>query len=355
MGRIRRAFLLGFALAYAQTYPGNIPPDHEAIRYHATPPHDAVSRLTATPAGLASLLKALDINRDTQALVFSKTSFQASKIGPRTPRAIYFNDEVAVGFVRGSDSMEVAALDPNLGYIFYTFETADDNPPKFTRREQCLHCHQGPATQGVPGTFIGSVFPDSAGNAHAQNAIITDHRTPFAERWGGWFVDAARGHPRDRSNAAATDPAEPETLRPIPKDAAGTSDIVALMVFEHQTQMTNRLTRLNWLARVHDPSIEAAIQETADYMMFRGEAPITEPIEGVSTFTKTFAERGPLREFDLKTRLFKHRLSYLIYSASFDALPEAIRARIYRRLREGLDAETVEILRKTKRDLPPGW
>ena len=40
------------------------------------------------------MLKQLGVNPDSQALVFSKTSTQAEKIGPRTPRAIYFNDDV---------------------------------------------------------------------------------------------------------------------------------------------------------------------------------------------------------------------------------------------------------------------
>jgi hypothetical protein len=351
---MKALLLLLPTLLHAQPYPAMLPIDHPAIRYNQSPLHDPVTRLKLENVrDLPTLLQALHINPDTQSLVFSKTSFQATKISPRNPRAIYFNDEVAVGYVKGSASMEVAALDPDMGYIFYTLEFPDGRP-QFTRRETCLHCHQGPATLGVPGIFVGSVFPDSAGNARAQNAIITDHRTPFADRWGGWYIDAAHGHQRDRSNAVSQDPAEPEALSALPKFPS-TSDIVALMVFEHQTRMTNLLTRLNWLARLNDPAIDTAINDTVDYLLFRDEAPLKEPIEGVSTFTKTFPQRGPLRDFDLQTRLFKRPLSYMIYSPSFDALPAGLRTRIYRRLHDALDPATLKILRETKPNLPSWW
>jgi hypothetical protein len=49
---------------------------------------------------LTSLLERLDVNVDSQVLVFSKTSFLLALIAPRTPRAIYFNDSVAVGTVQ---------------------------------------------------------------------------------------------------------------------------------------------------------------------------------------------------------------------------------------------------------------
>jgi hypothetical protein len=314
-----------------------------------------VTRLKASVNDLPGLLRALDINADSQALVFSKTSFQASKIGPRNPRAIYFNDEAAVGWVRGGEGIEVAAFDRHQGTVFYTFSEG-----RFTRREECLHCHNGPATAGVPGIFIGSVFPDAAGNPSRDRAIITDHRTPFAERWGGWYVNAARGHEADRSNAVAMDPAEPHQLTPLSLKftPAGylspTSDIVALMTFEHQTQMTNLLTRLNWEARMGLP-VDADLDAVVRYMLFKDEAPLREPVEGVSTFSKTFPGRGPrdrrgrsLRDFDLRTRLFRYPLSYMIYSAAFDALPEEMRGRIYGRIRESCSAEIIGILHDTK-------
>lgn len=366
--------------------------DHPAIRYFEDAGDNPVSRLAHDPNAkidsLTALLQALKINPDTQALVFSKTSFQAPKISPRNPRAIYFNDQVAVGYVPGGDGIEVAVADPRQGTVFYTF-----NPKKggFQRGAVCLRCHQGPATLGVPGMFIGSVFPNSAGQPYGQNAIITDHRTAFAERWGGWYVNAKHGEQRDRANSVAPDPAEPENLdteghQNLPTLAAFLnpapylrpfSDIVALMTFEHQTQMQNFFTRLNWESRAGKVE-EADVAATVDYMLFIDEAPLVEPLEGVSPFSKDFAARGPrdrqgrsLRDFDLKTRLFRYALSYGIYSPAFDALPDAVREDLYRRLYQVVSGKDQsrkfaklsdqdrrairEIVTDTKKGLPDWW
>ena len=155
----------------AQIYLSNLPANHPAIRYMEGPVDDPVSRLIQRGVKLEpregfgylpSLLEQLGIRPDSQALVFSKTSFQAGKISPRNPRAIYFTDDAAVGWVRGSDSLEVAATDPQRGTIFYTL-TAVGGQPRFTRQDVCLKCHQGASTLGVPGIFIGSVFPNASG------------------------------------------------------------------------------------------------------------------------------------------------------------------------------------------------
>jgi hypothetical protein len=375
------AFIVGRG-ATAQVYQSTLPVDHPSIRYYDSA-DNVVSRLAGSSIGsLSELLEKLHINPDSQALVFSKTSFQAPKISPRNPRAIYFNDDAAIGYVPGGAGLEVAAFDPRQGAVFYTF-----NNGEFKRSEACLRCHQGAATLGVPGMFIGSVFPNSAGQPYGQDAIITDHRTAFADRWGGWYVNAKRGEQRDRANSIAPDPAEPETLatdghqnlptlaqfiNPTPY-LRPTSDIVALMTFEHQTQMMNFLTRLNWEARMGhvDP---ADIEATVAYMLFIDEAPLIEPLEGVSTFTQTFSEGGPrdskgrsLRDFDLQTRLFRYPLSYAIYHPAFDALPAAARAPLTSRLYEILSGKDqskkfakltsaerraiLEILRDTK----PEW
>lgn len=343
--------------------------------------HNPVERLRldlaskkVTIDSLPALLAQLGIPIDSQALVFSKTSFQGTKIGPRNPRAIYFNDEVAVGYVPGGDGMEVAASDPRAGTVFYTFAEG-----ALTRREDCVHCHHGASTMGVPGMFIGSVFPNSSGAAARLGAIITDHRTPFADRWGGWYVTAAHGEQRDRANSVAPDPAEPLVLAndgrqnlgtlareiDVSRYLAPTSDIVALITFEHQTQMANLLTRLNWEAR-RGLATDADVKATADYMLFVDEAPIPEPIEGVSSFSQTFPKRGPrdrqgrsLRDFDLRTRLFRYPLSYMLYSRAFDALPESVKEPLYRRLYVGLKAEgrrdVIEIVRDTKESVPAYW
>ncbi len=365
----------------AQTYAENITIDHPAIHYSSGPFDNPVTRLQSQlesgksqldfvegPGYLPSLLKYLGVNVDSQALVFSKTSFQSQKISPRNPRAIYFADDVAVGYVPGGDVLELAALDPLQGVVFYTLATAKTNQPRFARREECLKCHQGPATFGVPGIFVGSVYPGPTGLPDRSGAIITDHRTPFKDRWGGWYVNALRGEQPDRANSVAPDPEEPQKLEPLPalfrtfNSAAylsPVSDIVALMTFEHQTQMTNLITRLSWQARIgtSEPEIDALV----DYMTFADERLLKEPIQGVSTFTESFPKRGPrdrqgrsLRDFDPHTRLFRYPLSYMIYSPPFDALPAAVRARIYERIYKShrITRDVIEILRDTKPGLP---
>lgn len=360
------------ALVYAQSYAPNIPPGREYLAGLTDNPVTRLdlSKLEFRPDGfgyLPSLLERLGINPDSQALVFSKDSFQADKISPRNPRAIYFSDDVAVGFVPGGKGIEVAAVDPKLGPIFYTLDRDNTGRPAFTRQQVCLRCHQGPSTEGVPGIFVGSVFPNVLGTPAREGAIVTDHRTPFRDRWGGWYVNAAHGEQPDRANAVAPDPADPTALEILPaqfpsaKYLRPSSDIVALMTLEHQTQMTNLFTRLAWET---DPSrLDSEIEATVRYMVFADEAPLREPIKGVSTFTKTFPQRGPrdpsgrsLRDFDLKTRLFRYPLSYMVYSRAFDSLPAPIRARLYQGIFEALKAagreDVREILRRTKPERP---
>ena len=428
--------LLGLAAVHSpagQPYEETIPTGHPALGLRARTPENAVHelergladrRVTLSSAGdaigyLRTLLDRLDVNADSQVLVFSKTSLQRQAISPRRPRAIYFNDEVAVAFVPGSDRIELAAVDPGFGVAFYELEAAGGDRPRLMRSTRCLRCHHGPATLGVPGLYVGSVFPSPSGEPNfGLGTVVTDHRTPLAERWGGWYVTGTHGAQPHRGNAVARDPARPDRL-----DAAGArnladlgrkadtsrylapgSDIVALMVLEHQTQMTNHLTRLAWLARLAaagTPTEAAAdtaavpgrgrgagaatrralddwVEETVAYMLFAGEAPLAEPIAGVSTFTVTFPRRGPhdaqgrsLRDFDLETRIFRYPLSYLIYSRAFDALPDGVRVRVYERLHEvltGTDGSSrfwhldeavrraiLQIVAETKTNLPPFW
>ncbi len=296
------------AAAAQNPYRATIPPDHAAIHYATAPTADPAAKLIdcSAPLDLPALLHTLHIDPSSQALVFAKDSFQASRISPRNPRAIYFTDDVVVGWVRGSRDLEIAATDPRLGPVFYKYssETA-----RLTRDPVCLHCHQGAATLGVPGIFVGSVFPDSTGAPSRDGAIITDHRTPFADRWGGWFVTALHGEQRDRANGVAADPAEPRViandgkrnLASLAKEVnlAGylepTSDIVALMTFEHQTHMTNLMTRLAWESRIAEAAHEPLpdVEEIVAYMTFRDEVRLPEPVEGASRFTTDFARRGP--------------------------------------------------------------
>ena len=397
-----------------------IPPDSPAIEYFKSQPDDAVTRLAKkidkgeahldyTPGRLGylpSLLKNLDINPDSQALVFSKTSFQAPLINPHAPRALFFNDNVSVGSVHGGEVLELAALDPKLGGVFYTLSVDKSPKPTFMRRDVCLQCHQGPATLGVPGIEVGSSFPgpDGAPTFHSGFTAI-DHRLPLEQRWGGWYVTGKTGTQTHMGNAVARDPENPKELdmsnslnitslagRFNPEGYMSmTSDLVALMVLEHQTRMTNLIVRIGWETRVAQygkpdnipdtasaASIDSGIDDFAAYMLFAEEAPLKEPVSGVSTFTKTFPQRGPrdkqgrsLRDFDLKTRMFRYPCSYMLYSEAFDAIPTWARDRIYKRLYDILTSKdpgdrykriTVadrraiyEIVRDTKPTRPDYW
>jgi hypothetical protein len=386
-----------------------VPLDHPAIRYRDKAPNDAISKLEASHPKLAyasnglgylpALLKALNINVDSQALVFSKTSTQVSHINPRTPRAIYFNDEVSVGYVQGSDVLEFAALDPTQGVKLYSLDVEQAKTIEFARRDDCLLCHQGAATLNIPGMLIASVRPSSVGRDRHGNSFVTDHRSPIGDRWGGWYVTGTTGMMHHLgNNVGLWDPLHPgpptgeetqnvtslEGRFDVSKYLAPTSDVVALMVLEHQTRMTNLLVRIGWDARIaeHDgkpaSSLNDEIEELVSYMLFADEAVLTSPVKGVSTFSKTFPERGPkdkqgrsLRDLDLNTRLFRYPLSYMIYSPTFDALPEAAKSRIYQRLWEVLSGKEqsktyarlsaedrqaiLGIVRGTKVGLPGYW
>jgi hypothetical protein len=397
-----------------------VPLDDPAIQY-AAPASDSVARLEKqlesgkakldyAPNGLGylpSVLKALDINIDSQVLVFSRTSIQTSHISPRTPRAIYFNDDTAVGFVQNGEALELSGIDPKQGAIFYTLDTEKSDQPEFARRDDCLRCHQGAPTMGIPGIMVSSVHPvtDAEGRDAHGSAYITDGRTDFAERWGGWYVTGTHGSQVHLgNNPELADPLNPgRTLKEGTQNVtsledrfntsrylASTSDIVALMTLEHQTRMNNLMTRIGWDARIglregngklDDAArdrINAEIEEMVGYMLFVDEAQLKEPVKGVSTFTKTFATRGPrdpqgrsLRDFDLQKRLFRYPLSYMIYSAAFDAMPEVVRDRVYHRLHEILTGQdktkifagipaadrqaVLEIVRATKPNLPSYW
>jgi hypothetical protein len=384
-----------------------LPIDHPAIRYSDAPVTDPVAlldkqladgkaKLESQSGGLGylpSLLKNLGVNADSQVMVFSKTSFQAAKISPRAPRALFFNDDVMVGSVQQGDVLELASLDPKQGYLFYTLDSRAEQP-RFDRRDSCLQCHQGPATLGIPGIMVGSVYPDSMGlPASRMGNPVTDHRTQFEERWGGWYVSGTHGGMHHRGNAVARDRAHPDLLETrgtqnltsltgkIDPGAyvSQTSDIVALMTLEHQTRMTNLMIRAGWDARVGEATrLDADVEALVTYMLFADEAKLYDPVEGVSTFSKTFPERGPrdrqgrsLRDFDLKTRMFRYPLSYMIYSSAFDAMPGPVRERVYQRLYDvltGKDASPklarlstddrtaiLEIVRETKTGLPDYW
>jgi hypothetical protein len=343
--------------------------NHSAIKYDSTPARDAVAQLneqlaagTVTlerrgPSGyLQSVLEALHVPVESQLLVFSKTSFQAPKIGPKNPRAIYFGDTLSVGWVRGGDVLEFVAQDPTQGSIFYTLAQANDRP-RFERNDACTSCHSSEATHYVPGMFIGSVFPGVDGTTMYGPAYTTDHRSPFDIRWGGWFVTGTHSGQRHMGNTVAMDPTDLKSMI-TPQSVHVTSlagrfdetgylsvhsDLVAPLVLEHQAKMLNLITRIGWEARIGEKesgrTIDQAAAELVDYLLFVDEAPLPGPISGTTRFAEVFSSQGPrdsegrsLRDLDLTSRLLRYPCSYLIYSEPFDALPAQAKNAVYARL-----------------------
>ncbi len=348
---------------------------------------------------LRSALAALEVPVDSQMLVFSPTSLQGPRISPANPRALFFTDRVVLGWVRDGDVLEVAAQDRSEGVVFYTLDQRASDAPRFKRVVTCLGCHRSGDTLGVPGFLMFSTTP---GDTHSFASSSTmDHRTPLPERWGGWFVTGRSGSAHHLGNTVAALADRPSRELPSVEglfDADGyrslSSDIVGLLVFSHQTHMTNLLTRAGWEARAADPALHAPFvaapgeydriaelmrgiaTEVVDYLLFVDEAPLPDGIRGSSDFTKRFSAVGArdrkgrsLHELDLHRRLLRYPCSYLIDSAMFDALPQAAKDPIYRRMWQVLSGQErgaryraalsvadrqaiVEILRDTRSDIP---
>lgn len=380
----------------------------------ASPKQDAVQALrdrmargelslTPGPSGyLPAVLSALGVPVDSQVLVFSKTSLQFDEISPKRPRALYFNDDTVVGFVHGGDLIEITTTGTDGRIAFYSLQAPSPGAPLQVNIENsvCLACHAA-ADRWAPGLLVANVIPMEDGTPLFIDATrlfhITDATTPFEERWGGWYVTGRHGEMRHNGNVQITDQSQmgseltgglnvtdlSDRFDTTPY-LAPTSDIVALMTFEHQVGVSNRIWRLHAQARglagegarrATAADVDATVEELVGYLVGAGEAPLPSPVTGVSGFSETFAARGPrdpkgrsLRDFDLRTRLFRYPASYMVYSRVFDGLPPELRQRIYARMVEvlsGADASprfahitpetgraALEILRATKPGFP---
>jgi hypothetical protein len=427
-GRGLSALLIGWSACVAATASGQ-EIERDPINYSAATPRNAVTRLQerldrgkgtlefdSEHGYLRSLLRALDVPESSQVLVFSKTSLQRDRISPKTPRAIYFNDDVMIGFCLRGRGIEISAADDALGTAYYTLDQVEEEKPAPQRQtESCLLCHSSSVNQGFPGHLVRSLFVDRQGNPLlSSGSFRTDHTSPLAERWGGWYVTGTSGGQKHMGNLVCRGPRKPEehentdgvnvvdlkdrftvSFYPTPH-----SDIVALMVFEHQVGMLNRLARAGMETRMalhyeramnkalgrsedeHSDSARSRIRSVGDavvqYMLFGGEARLTDRIVGTSSFAADFAKRGPrdakgrsLRDLDLNSRLFRYPCSYLIYSRAFDSLPNEVKDHVYQGLWTILDGRgtgkddphlaaedreaILEILRGTKPDLPDYW
>jgi hypothetical protein len=329
-----------------------------------------------------ALLDALDIDADSQVLVFSATSLQRKLISPATPRSLYFNDSTYLGLVQNSSIVEVVTVDDSLGIVFYTFDNTEGTTTYFERNDEtCLTCHdsQGAMGGGVPMLLaLSSVYSDRNVplKTYSGRGSVGD-QTPIKDRWGGWYVTGRHGLQAHLGNLLLKNPNDLEQLddfrvwnleslkgagyfdtSPYLRD---TSDIVALMVLEHQVTVQNQITYIKFkapavlirrgmedgLSAQSWDELPAREQETLTRMLdklvkqlvFLDAAYSVSPLSGSQKFVADFAARGPqdaagrsLRELDLDKRLFRYPLSYLVYTSDFATMPAYAKDYVYRQL-----------------------
>lgn len=374
--------------------------ENAPIRYSDTTPNDAAQQLESLMAAgkvkidrtdpwtvLRDVMKQFNIPQESQVMVFSKTSKQNDRISPQTPRVVYFGDNAYVGYCLGG-SIEVATIDPKLGPIFYLLDPYEmpAKPLHFQRDNSCLSCHGGPFTPEVPGVIVRSVYPGPEGHPiMSQGSTVVDSTTPFTDRWGGWYVTGRHGSVLHRGNVTATEKND-QTIDIDFKAGANItnlakffdvtpykrkqSDIVALMVLEHQTSVQNILTKANHAALramhmqtslqrelgetvMSEPTgtarriIDHAAEDVVEALLFKDEASLPEGgIEGDPAFQTAFTQRAPqssdgrsLKDFQLLHRLFKHRCSYMVYSLTFQHLTAPLKQTVLTRLWNILDGK----------------
>jgi hypothetical protein len=383
----------------AEPQPGVLD-EHPAIQYRFRPTTDRVTTLShAVASGLTiprdpqtgylrGVLDALGVPVSSQLLVFSKTGVQRAYTNPHTPRALYFDQSVFVGYVPNAPLIEIAAHDPQQGVVFYTVDQSAAKA-SFKREMSCLTCHVSASTLDVPGIIARSNTVSEDGNIQPQEGSHdVNQTTPHPERWGGWFVTSEDAAPpyqqmahrgnitfsgRSTSNQVFVDwlTSSPETRGyPLPS-----SDIVGLLLFDHQARAINLLTRLNWESRVGSAQVGALEREFAGYLLFEGEAGPLSPLTPKPEFAASLAAHVPkdhlgrsFGQLDMDQRMLRYPCSYMIYSDAFEALPASVKQAIYRQMIETLSKDiphtlktarvvadrraVLEILRDTKPDFP---
>ncbi len=375
--------------AWGQAFNDFEDPPH---RYWETPPRDVATRLhermargdVRLPAGdplvfLKAYLRELKVPESSQLLVFSKTALQRQLVHASNPRAIYFNEDVSVAYVPGG-KIEVAAVDPVLGGIFYIFDPpgAEAGLPEFERPARCLGCHAGSATSFLPGLMTHSVLAQDDGQVLGEApSHFSGHEAPVSDRWGGWVVTGetgglthlgnriARLRPDQRLTVPFGDPAARMTAEHFLSGAR--SEVAALLVFDHTVGAVNRLMEANYRLRTAlattapgDPdaapltgsALEVA-REQADrltrYLLFAEEAAL--PASGLSVDnafaaayragTGTDADGRSLKDLSLEGRIFQFRCSPMVDSEAFRGLPRAFRTLVWQHLNEALQDDPV--------------
>jgi hypothetical protein len=319
------------------------------------------------PAGseievVRALLKTFEIPVSSQMIVFSATSRQAI-ISPYRPRALYFSDEMYMGYVPGG-RIEVASLDPEAGPVFHIFdfprgERAVIRPDRSTR---CMECHAGFDNHEIPKLVIDSVVVNRQGGAlDTWRTVKSGHDVPLSERFGGWHLTGAQslgpnhGNTLGQMNQGKLTVVDnpPGKLFSLDRYPLPTSDILPQLLQDHQAGFVNLLTEAIYkvreltsaehgtLTEADGKELDRHASEITAYLLFQNEAKLPPPgITGDPVYIKDFlASRKAipgdhsLKEFDLKTRLFRYRCSYMIYTRYWAALPSLVKDRCWVRLK----------------------
>lgn len=317
---------------------------------------------------LLDLLHALAVPIESQTLVFSKTSVNQALIKPATPRAIYFNDEITVGWVPAAAAIEITFQDAIKGTVFYTLPQpvnlaendagADSNAPdastiRFRRDGRCIACHVSSRTLNVPGHILSSFLTDSKGQPREGYSSI-NHSTDFRQRWGGWYVtgrapnlihwgnligeDDVQRHKQDPGFRGIVE--DLSSLVDLSQYPSHHSDAVALLVLNHQMHFYNLVNRVSFEHRLNRRS--NAEELLVRYALMQDQAALAGPVSGSTRYAELFQAAGTdasdraLRELDLKDRLFVNDLSPFILSSSFQSLPAEVKSRLYERLNSEL-------------------
>ena len=329
------------------------------------------------------LLEELQIPESSQMLVFSRTSLQRGAVSPTNPRAIYFNDDVYLGWMPNG-RIEIASSDPEKGFIFFfQRELTDRKAPLFSRDRVCIQCHAGSATNFLPGPLGRSVFPDSKGRSlkSVDTFELIGHEVPVHERWGGWYVTHVHQDLTHMGNAIAVK--GNGELKLQRKDSSkglddffdtsnypvSTSDIEALLIFDHQVRMQFVLIESAYKVRqvIFDSQKTASKQSSIDLnailkevtekivseLLFKKEFPLGGKVVDaaqVGKFVTEFKAKGKadsrgrsLRDLELKNRLFKYRCSYMIYSKSFEAFPEILKNSVFNRIKAIITSDSPQL------------
>ena len=358
--------------------------DLAPVKYSDSQDNNTITRIQAAIDGgklkmpngkpkelLQSLLNELNIPVSSQVLVFSKTSLQHKIITPSNPRAIYFNNDFYVAYVPGG-MIEVIACDDPKGMMFYSYDVhAMPEKRRFLRDQECMSCHASSNTMNIPGLLVRSVFTDSDGQPMLSwGSFLTTPASPVEQRWGGWYVSGNKAEVSHMGNQWADDPelgrdgydplnnqymSHLNSFFDTRKHLTDSSDILALMIMEHQIEVHNTLSavKMRYLRSVYldkaihgdeaSPSIERLISDCTKSvlkaLMFADEVKLPEDgVEGSDTYRDSFMAQGrvhdghSLRDLRLEKRMFKYRCSFMIHSKSFEQLPEEIKTPVLTKL-----------------------